>query len=102
LSIRDSHAECTALQLEQVSPQQLRRDLITPFDGLAALHFRVLYYMSVGNYEDAYKTHSQLVQVFVKEVLQRRKDENWFLPICYRLCSDLRLLAKAAGRNGLY
>jgi len=28
--------------------------------------------------------------------LQKKKDENWFLPICYRLCSDLRLIAKAA------
>uniref|UniRef100_A0A914WLA5 PCI domain-containing protein 2 homolog n=1 Tax=Plectus sambesii TaxID=2011161 RepID=A0A914WLA5_9BILA len=96
LSAREDHAECEELQQKEANALALRRELDVPFDGLVALHMRVLYYMSVGSYEDAYKTHTQLVQVFIKEVLQRRKDENWFLPICFRLCSDLRLLAKAA------
>lgn len=29
-------------------------------------------------------------------MLQKRKDENWFLPIFYRLCTDLRTLSKEA------
>lgn len=38
----------------------------------------------------------QIIQLFNKEILQKRKDENWFLPIFYRLCTDLRWLSKGA------
>ncbi len=54
-------------------------------------------FLAQGRYEDAYKAQEQLVLVFVKEVLQKRKDENWFLPIIFQLCSDLRLCARAVG-----
>ncbi|PAV89038.1 hypothetical protein WR25_14974 isoform B [Diploscapter pachys] len=36
----------------------------------------------------------QIMQVFNKEVIQKKKEENWFMPIFYQLCTDLRTLAK--------
>lgn len=39
----------------------------------------------------------QIMQVFNKEVIQKKKEENWFMPIFYQLCTDLRTLAKKVG-----
>lgn len=36
------------------------------------------------------------MQFFNREILQKEKDANWFMPILYTLCSDLCLLAKIA------
>lgn len=34
------------------------------------------------------------MQTFNKEVLQKKKEVNWFMPIFHTLCSDLRNVAK--------
>lgn len=72
------------------------RTLYQPFGQLVYNALRVALLVRKHKFEDAYKVQAQNVQVFVKEVLQKRKDENWFLPICYRICADLRLCARAA------
>lgn len=41
-------------------------------------------------------------RTFTKEIVKERKDENWFLPICYLICSELRLCAKAVGKREIY
>lgn len=96
LSLRDIHAESSCLLIEEPDVTLLRRAVPSPFDALTAQHLRTLYFIGNHKYEDAYSTQSQMVTIFAKEILQKRKDENWFLPICYRFCSDLRLCAKAA------
>jgi len=35
-----------------------------------------------------------MLKIFNQEILQKEKDANWFCPILYILCSDLRLVAK--------
>lgn len=39
---------------------------------------------------------TSMVSVFLKEIIQKSKDSNWFLPLLYPLCFDLRRLAKKA------
>lgn len=37
-----------------------------------------------------------MAQTFIKDVLKNdRLQGNWYLPICFRICGDLRLIAKA-------
>ncbi|KAH7700724.1 Proteasome component (PCI) domain containing protein [Aphelenchoides avenae] len=66
------------------------------FDDIVVLHLRVLYLMNAHQYETAYTTQATIIQVFNKEILQKEKEANWFMPVLYKLCSDLRLLARAA------
>ena len=35
-----------------------------------------------------------MLKIFNQEILQKEKDANWFCPILYILCSDLRLVAR--------
>uniref|UniRef100_A0A183G276 PCI domain-containing protein 2 homolog n=1 Tax=Heligmosomoides polygyrus TaxID=6339 RepID=A0A183G276_HELPZ len=61
------------------------------FDQVVCLHLQVIYHINVShNYEAAYTTHTQIMQTFNKEVLQKKKEVNWFMPIFHTLCSDLR------------
>lgn len=39
----------------------------------------------------------QILQLFNREILQKEKETNWFMPILYTFCTDLRLLAKTVG-----
>lgn len=34
------------------------------------------------------------MQLFNKEILKKEKDANWFMPILYCICSDLRVIAR--------
>ncbi|VDP06424.1 unnamed protein product [Soboliphyme baturini] len=58
------------------------------------IFLKVLVNIQAKNYQEAYDLEVQIVNTFVKEILQKWKDANFFLPICYRLCSDLILCAK--------
>jgi hypothetical protein len=49
----------------------------------------------------------QMLQLFNREILQKEKDANWFCPILFVLCSDLRLVARIVRwvsftRNGYF
>ncbi|VDK47683.1 unnamed protein product [Cylicostephanus goldi] len=67
------------------------------FDQVACLHLQVIYHIHVTqNYEAAYTTHTHIMQTFVKEILQKKKEVNWFMPMFYQFCSDLRNVAKMA------
>jgi hypothetical protein len=82
------------LWIEEPEVGQFRRMLPAPFDIITSLHLRTLWFLSEGRYLDAYRIQVQICQLFVKEVLQKQSG-NWFLPLCFRLCTDLRLIAKA-------
>jgi hypothetical protein len=69
------------------------------FDDIIVLHLRVLYLVHTKDYPTAYTTQAAMIQVFNREILQKEKDANWFMPILYTLCSDLRLLAQAADKR---
>uniref|UniRef100_A0A915PKL6 PCI domain-containing protein 2 homolog n=1 Tax=Setaria digitata TaxID=48799 RepID=A0A915PKL6_9BILA len=95
LSIGDAHVQMKFLQLERAENER-RLYLNNSFDEVACLHLAVIYHLSKEHFENAFNTHVQVVQLFNKEILQKEKDQNWFLPILYTLCTDLRLLARSA------
>ncbi|VDO22908.1 unnamed protein product [Brugia timori] len=95
LSISDSHVHMKFLQLEKAEDER-RLYLNSSFDEIACLHLAVIYHLSKEHFENAFNTHVQVIQLFNKEILQKEKDQNWFLPILYTLCTDLRLLARSA------
>ncbi|VDD91931.1 unnamed protein product [Enterobius vermicularis] len=115
LSIRDEHAHYDFLQKEKAENER-RVKIRTVFDDIACLHLTVIYHISRQKYETAFGTHAQvtaqlelifflislfclfieMVQIFNKEILQKEKDMNWFMPIFYLLCTELRLIARAA------
>ncbi|VDL82276.1 unnamed protein product [Nippostrongylus brasiliensis] len=99
LSISDDHATLPFLQVRLLWV-------------VICLHLQVIYHINVTrNYEAAYASHTQvgcafcffivkqtflIMQTFNKEVLQKKKEVNWFMPIFHQLCSDLRNVAKMA------
>ncbi|KAK0403649.1 hypothetical protein QR680_017050 [Steinernema hermaphroditum] len=99
-SLSGGHAQLECLQIDDLDeehPHRPQRDCEPWVDRLIALHLRVLY--SIYQDEDtesAYENQVQMVQFFNKEVLQKAKETNWFLPILYVLFIDLRALALAA------
>ncbi|MCP9264889.1 PCI domain-containing protein 2 [Dirofilaria immitis] len=95
LSIGDSHVQMKFLQLEKAEDER-RLYLNSSFDEIACLHLAVIYHLSKEHFENAFNIHVQAIQLFNKEILQKEKDQNWFLPILYTLCTDLRLLARSA------
>lgn len=48
---------------------------------------------------EAYKHQTACVQNVIK-MLQTMKEENWFLPVMYAVCLDLRLLAQKCEEVG--
>jgi len=35
-----------------------------------------------------------MLQMFNREILQKEKELNWFMPILYVICNDLRFVAQ--------
>lgn len=70
-----------------------RRLVDEVFDDLVALHLRVLFYLGKNEYEEAFNAQKALLQYFLKEILAEEKDTNWFIPILFVLCKDLRVIA---------
>ncbi|KAF1574102.1 UNVERIFIED_CONTAM: hypothetical protein FQV16_0000891, partial [Eudyptes robustus] len=84
------------LNLEDEYPDRKVEDEV--FDDLVALHLRVLYYLSKNEYHDAFNAQKALLQYFHKEILSEEKDANWFIPILFALCKDLRVIASMADK----
>ncbi|KJH51666.1 PCI domain protein [Dictyocaulus viviparus] len=98
LSITDDHSNLPFLHVEAYGSRKNRSFIgDEAFDQVVCLHLQVIYHIHVlRNYEAAYTAHTQIMQTFNKEVLQKKKEVNWFMPIFYQLCSDLRNIAKMA------
>ncbi|VDM53321.1 unnamed protein product [Angiostrongylus costaricensis] len=98
LSINDDHTTLPFLHIDGYGARKNRSFIEDEaFDQIVCLHLQVIYHIHVSrNYEAAYTTHTQIMQAFNKEVLQKKKEVNWFMPIFHQLCSDLRNIAKMA------
>uniref|UniRef100_A0A1I7U362 PCI domain-containing protein 2 homolog n=1 Tax=Caenorhabditis tropicalis TaxID=1561998 RepID=A0A1I7U362_9PELO len=99
VSLEDEHSQKPFLHIEAYGSRSKRCRVTNDevFDEIICLHLHVLYNVHVAqDMITAQSTQIQIVQLFNKEILQKRKDENWFLPVFYRLCTDLRLLSKKA------
>ncbi|CAB3403600.1 unnamed protein product [Caenorhabditis bovis] len=98
ICLDDSHSNLPFLHIEAYGSRRQRAQIYDEgIDGVVCLHLQVLYNVHVA--EDvlaAHATQIQLLQLFNKEILQKRKAENWFLPIFYQICTDLRFLSKEA------
>lgn len=64
------------------------------FDDLVMLHLNVLNSLSARDWPSAFGHQNNALQLFNRELLQREKESNWFVPVLYVLCSDLRLIAR--------
>ncbi|EGT52063.1 hypothetical protein CAEBREN_31878 [Caenorhabditis brenneri] len=99
VSLKDEHSQAPFLHIDAYG-SRTKRCRVTEdevFDEIVCLHLHVLYNVHVAqDLVTAQSTQIQIIQLFNKEILQKRKDENWFLPVFYRLCTDLRWLSKCA------
>lgn len=94
LSLRHEHVESVNLYNE--NPEGMVERLVTsPIDELAVYHLKCLYVLSQSKYLEAYQLQSAMTQSLTK-IIQSQKEENWFLPVMYVVCLDLRTLAQKA------
>ncbi|KAH8301160.1 hypothetical protein KR018_004007 [Drosophila ironensis] len=99
VSLRDVHVQNHNLYIEQ--PEKLvERFIKPPLDEVVFAHMKVLYQLAQDppDYMEAY-THQAAACGAVVRLLQQLKDENWCLPIMYRVCLDLRYLAQACEKH---
>ncbi|GMT32213.1 hypothetical protein PFISCL1PPCAC_23510, partial [Pristionchus fissidentatus] len=104
LSVHGPHSSHAFLQVDRLGSQRNRPFLRfdDTFDAIAVLHLQVLHDIYIErNYEAAYDVHTQIMKKFTEEVLRKWKDCNWFLPLFYQLCTDLRNTAKMADELGV-
>ncbi|CAI5445375.1 unnamed protein product [Caenorhabditis angaria] len=98
ISLDDEHSKLPFLHIEAYGSRSKRARIYDEsIDELVCLHLHVLYNIYITqDFILAHSTQSQIIQLFNKEILQKRKEENWFLPIFYQICTDLRYLSKEA------
>lgn len=63
------------------------------------MHISSVYYVSKKQYYVAYNLHLAMISYFSKEILQKQKESNAYIPLLGIFCSDLRLLAKEAEKR---
>lgn len=98
LSVRHEHVR--QLAHTDKSDGMVSRHISPPFDELVACHLKCLYYITTNSFLEAYQQQSNLTQALTK-LLQSQKEENWFLPVMYTVCLDLRLIAQRAEKEKL-
>lgn len=101
-SCRDRHADLEFLQVDSPENKYNNRSAIqwAAFDDLIMLHLNALHALRTRNWQAAFNHQTNMLQLFNREVLQKEKDANWFCPILFVLCSDLRLVARIADKHG--
>ncbi|XP_017768757.1 PREDICTED: PCI domain-containing protein 2 [Nicrophorus vespilloides] len=88
-----------AANLAQENPTgMVMRFVKPPLDELVIAHLKCMHYLLMGSFTYAYKQQSVLVQNLTK-IIQTQKEENWFLPVMYTTCLDLRILAQGAEKE---
>lgn len=76
----------------------VQRFLSSPFDELVASHLKCSYSVHMKDFITAYDHQTNLTQILTK-IIQAQKESNWFLPVMYAACLDLRLLAQKIERE---
>lgn len=94
LSLRSDHIANPLLQQDRAE-SMVERFVPAPFDELVSAHLRCIYNLVNGDVLAAYQYQTALTQTLTK-IIQNQKEENWFLPVMYTACLDLRLLAQRA------
>ncbi|KAI6191824.1 CSN12-like protein [Aphelenchoides bicaudatus] len=100
LSCREKHATLPFLRIFDIDDDYPKRNIISNiFDDFIGLHCRVLFHLGRQEFEDAFATQTMLLQHYNKELLSKEKDANWFIPILYTLCNDLRVIGSMADKH---
>uniref|UniRef100_A0A914YVI6 CSN12-like protein n=1 Tax=Panagrolaimus superbus TaxID=310955 RepID=A0A914YVI6_9BILA len=95
LSLQHEHCKCPFLLLEDANETLPERPYVESiFDDIILMHLAAAYYVSKKKYYTAYNLQLLIVNTFSKELLNKEKDSNWYLPLLGVFCSDLRILAK--------
>jgi hypothetical protein len=95
LSLQHEHCKCVFLQLEDANESFPNRPYVESiFDDIILMHLAASYYVAKKKYYTAYNLQHLIVNTFSKELLNKEKDSNWYLPLLGVFCSDLRILAK--------
>jgi len=95
LSLQHDHCRCPFLLIDDVNeayPNRLCVDNI--FDDIVLMHLSAGFYVKKKKYYTAYNLQLAIINTFSKEILQKEKDSNWYIPLLGVFCSDLILLAK--------
>lgn len=88
-----------ASNLAQEHPEgMVVRFVKPPMDELIISHLKCMHAVSQANFLEAYQHQSNLTQNLTK-IIQAQKEENWFLPVMYVACLDLRLLAQRTEKD---
>ncbi|KRX74117.1 PCI domain-containing protein 2 -like protein [Trichinella sp. T6] len=82
---------------------QAEKFFLSPFDEIFDMHLKVLLLFWQKKYLCAYYHQKELFSIINPHllcnrivnqyVLQAMKDQNWFLPMCFQFCKNLRFLA---------
>ncbi|XP_022902957.1 PCI domain-containing protein 2 [Onthophagus taurus] len=97
ISLRHDHVASVNLHIE--NPENMVEKFVaSPMDELVMYHLKCLHALSQKNPLDAYQYQSTMTQILTK-IIQAQKEENWFLPVMYAVCLDLRLLAQKAEKE---
>uniref|UniRef100_A0A5S6QZT2 CSN12-like protein n=1 Tax=Trichuris muris TaxID=70415 RepID=A0A5S6QZT2_TRIMR len=74
-------------------------DYVSPFDGCIVLYANTLRSLQQKRYLDSFFMQVKSSELFYSDVMQTRKEENWFLPIVYQLCINLWNVALLADKK---
>ncbi|XP_020803888.1 PCI domain-containing protein 2 homolog [Drosophila serrata] len=95
VSLRDNHVKNTSLYIAQPEEFIKKVGLMKPLDEVISAHLKVMYNLTLKppNYIGAY-VQQDLACKMVGRLVEELKYEDWCLALMYRLCLDLRVLAK--------
>ncbi|XP_002128926.2 PCI domain-containing protein 2 [Ciona intestinalis] len=97
LSFHDAHIGNPKLQVKS-SEAICKQHLESPFDEMVAAHLRGCWALSINDFKEVYACQVQTVQAFVR-AFQSQKDDNWGLPLMYKLVLDLREFADTVDKE---
>ncbi|KRY85502.1 PCI domain-containing protein 2 -like protein [Trichinella pseudospiralis] len=70
-----------------------------PFNYIFHMHLNSVICHAFKRYSDGFQQQLELVKAFNSKVLQKTRNENWFMPICCQFCKNLVVLAKLMALN---
>ncbi|KFD57402.1 hypothetical protein M513_01505 [Trichuris suis] len=85
--------------LKKFYPADLNAAEDYPVDKCLCLHVCALQALQKKKYQEALTYELSCLKIFTVNVLEKCKEENWFLPVLYQMCSNLRYVACQADKH---
>uniref|UniRef100_A0AC34RC63 CSN12-like protein n=1 Tax=Panagrolaimus sp. JU765 TaxID=591449 RepID=A0AC34RC63_9BILA len=96
LFLRDPHVFCKFLQVEKPNIPIDVKDPNFLFAEIISCHLSVIYYVVNQEWHKAYCMQQAMVSVLFEKRIKKDKHVNWYFPLLYPLCLDLKTLARKA------